>query len=125
MDETYLILILCILIIFYYLFKKKNKLKIIKNKNNTIIKDKIINATKNIEIKNHQNFNIYDDKSSFRGIVFKSDSIHNTTKVKNEKGGSKFFDLIKLNNNNENNNKIDFNNYSSYRRMPTQIKRNR
>uniref|UniRef100_A0A6C0D9P1 Uncharacterized protein n=1 Tax=viral metagenome TaxID=1070528 RepID=A0A6C0D9P1_9ZZZZ len=69
----------------------------------------------NFSIANKKDFIVeYDINPQFRGL-----SKYYNLNERNEIGGSKPFSKIKLNNDNLKNNKINFNNYSSYRLKPT------
>lgn len=123
----FIIILIISLILYFYFNKNKtettNELKNnIKKKEKINYKTKLLQQVKLIEIKNNNNFNILDNKISFRGIVSNPDTNFNLKKVpiyEPEQGGSFYYsNLIKLNNDNVNISKIDYKNHGSYRRRP-------
>lgn len=107
-----IILIIIIgIILLWYLTNRKQK----KNTRapTTVIIEQPINIIKRKRVITPYKY-YYDDKPSFRGLVYKYHTID-----KNEYGGSKPFNHIKMNNINMNNNKIKYHNYGSYRIKPT------
>ena len=104
----YMILLILFCIILYLLYLNFSE-------NETNIKNPI--EKPNFSIANKKDFIVeHDIRPQFRGL-----SKYFNLNERNEIGGSKPFLKIKLNNDNLKNNKINFNNYSSYRLKPTTV----
>jgi hypothetical protein len=105
----FIFIFIFILLLFYNI---NNKPKELIKKNDIIknIKKKKITIVKNDFIMNH------NTAVAFRGLSKSTKLLY-----KNELGGSKIFNKIKLDNKNQVNNIINYNKYSSYRTKPFRI----
>lgn len=107
-DIDLIIILLIFFIIIIYL--KKNK----KNNDNTIKKKNIIQKKpKNKPVLMLNNL-VNIDKETNNLLLHEN----STSNIKSQAGGSKPYKDIKLNDNNLNLNVINYNNYSSYRKVP-------